>query len=625
MRADAVRTRRTPKMGVERSFVRAAYEFSAARFLTGDGRGAGCGETPVTSMKMPMAAASLQAMARIVPSSTRRIARTRASTWLCALAFLASGVVSGFASEPQPGWWKDAVFYEIFVRSFADASTGPLAGDGIGDFQGLIEKLDHLNDGRGAEGKSLGVTALWLMPIHPSPSYHGYDVSDYFAVHPEFGDIALFKKFLAEAHRRGIRVIIDSVLNHASSQHPLFLEAVAERASGAAEDKQKMFRFSDVPLELFGPWDQRAWHPVPGGRGGFFYGVFSSDMPDWNFNDPRVTEHHRKAAEFWLKDVGVDGFRLDAVRYFHEVGEALQDTDETRAWLKEFTEYCHEVKPGAFVIGENTARMGEVAKGIRGGAVDSSFEFDLARATIEAVRLREPRILSRALGQLDALYAGDAPWATLLTNHDQERARTQLGGSESGTRLATKLLFTLPGVVFTYYGEELGMRATKPDPELRTPMPWTSEPPNAGFAKPNVRAWKAPQPEFREVNVAAQIDRPDSMWALYRKLIALNLDSTALRRGKRLEVSASEPDVYVQLREAADEVVLVIGNLDTEPRRGVALSAAKTPVRANWTMTEEMEEEKVAAPKWTSEGGLQRWQPLGELAPESVYVVRWRK
>lgn len=538
--------------------------------------------------------------------------------WL-ALAVLSVPVV---ASEPEPRWWRDAVFYEIFVRSFADASSGPLAGDGIGDFQGLIEKLDYLNDGRGTEGKSLGITALWLMPIHPSPSYHGYDVSDYFAVHPEFGDVELFKKFVAEAHRRGIRVIIDSVLNHASSQHPLFLEALRERAGG---DKRKMFRFAEVPLELFGPWDQRAWHPLPDGKDGFYYGVFSSEMPDWNFNDPRVTEHHKRTADFWLKEVGVDGFRLDAVRYFHEVGEALQDTDETRAWLKEFTEYCHSVKPGSFVIAENTARMGEVAKGIRGGAVDSSFEFDLARATIESVRLREPRILSRALERLDAIYEGGAPWATLLTNHDQERARTQLGGSESATKLATKVLFTLPGVVFTYYGEELGMQATKPDPELRTPMPWTSEPPNAGFAKPDVSAWKPPQPEFREVNVAAQIDQPDSMWALYQRLVKLNLDSSALRQGKRIEVSASEPDVYVQMREADGEVVLVIGNFDTESRRGVAVSAKATPVRAQWKMSEEIEGAKVSAPTWTTAGGFEGWAPLPELAPESVYVVRWRR
>src|SRR5688500_15540471 len=157
---------------------------------------------------------------------------------IVSLPFSADGATAG---DLEVGWWRDAVFYEIFVRSFADASAGPLAGDGIGDFQGLIERLDYLNDGRGAKGKSLGITALWLMPIHPSPSYHGYDVMDYFAVNPEFGDIDLFKRFLAEANRRGIRVIIDFVPNHASSQHSLFRKALSEGSDG---NTRGYFRFA---------------------------------------------------------------------------------------------------------------------------------------------------------------------------------------------------------------------------------------------------------------------------------------------------------------------------------------------------------------------------------------------
>ncbi len=541
---------------------------------------------------------------------------------LLAVLFSIVAVRAAAPAEAPAGWWRDAVFYEIFVRSFADASSGPLAGDGIGDFQGLIEKLDYLNDGRGVAGKSLGVTALWLMPIHPSPSYHGYDVSDYFAVHPEFGDIALFKRFLAEAHRRGIRVIIDSVLNHASSQHPLFRQALEEQADG---ETRKLFRFADVPVELFGPWDQRAWHMVGTEGGGFYYGVFSSEMPDWNFNDPRVTEHHRRTADFWLKEIGVDGFRLDAVRYFYEVGDALQDTEETRQWLKGFTEYCHTVKPDAFVIGENTARMAEVARGIRGGALDSSFEFDLARATIEAVRLRTPEILSRALARLEEIYSGDAPWATLLTNHDQERTRTQFDGDEALTRLATKLLFTLPGVPFLYYGEELGMQAAKPDPELRTPMPWTAETPNAGFAAAGVKAWKAPKPDFREVNVAAQIEQPDSMWSLYQKLIGLRTSSPALRHGRAIEVSSSDRGVFVQMLGTAEEVVLVMANFSRVARAGVELTVTESPLRAEWTAREELEDASVASVSLSDAGGFERWRPLAELAPESVYIVRWRK
>ena len=546
--------------------------------------------------------------------------RILAALWL--VGSTAMGDVAATASEPAPGWWRDAVFYEIFVRSFADASSGPLAGDGIGDFQGLIEKLDYLNDGRGADGSSLGVTALWLMPVHPSPSYHGYDVSDYFAINPEYGDIALFKRFLHEAHRRGIRVIIDAVLNHASSKHPLFVKALSETAEG---DTRRMFRFAELPLNLFGPWEQRTWHPAREDGSEFYYGVFSSEMPDWNFDDPRVTEHHHRAAEFWLKDVGVDGFRLDAVRYFHEVGRDLQDTKETRAWLREFTKFCHSVNPSAFIVGENTARMDEVARSIRGGSVDSSFEFDLARATIEAVRLRTPGILMRTLAGLRELYGDESPWATLLTNHDQERARTQLGGDDGLTRLATKLLFTLPGVSFAYYGEELGMQATKPDPELRTPMPWTSESPNAGFTRTDVRPWKAPKPDFRELNVAAQIARSESLWRLYQKLIALNLESPAIRKGRPLSIKCSDRQVYAEMRSVEGEVVLIVGNFSKQSRTGAGFSLEESPIRSEWTMGEVLESADISPPPLTSNGGFREWRPLETLAPESVYVVRWRE
>ncbi|HYD83768.1 MAG TPA: alpha-amylase family glycosyl hydrolase, partial [Opitutus sp.] len=334
---------------------------------------------------------------------------------------------------------------------------------------------------------------------------------------------------------------------------------------------------------------------------------------------------HYRAAEFWLKEIGVDGFRLDAVRYFYEIGEALQDTEETRQWLKAFTEHCHAVNPAAFVIGENTARMNEVARSIRGDSVDSSFEFDLARAVLESVRLRTPAILSNALARLDETYEGQTPWATLLTNHDQERARTQLGGSDALTRLATKLLFTLPGVPFLYYGEELGMQATKPDPELRTPMPWTAEPPNAGFTAREAQAWKAPQPEFVDVNVAAQTSDPDSMLTLYRRLIRLNASSPALRYGKAIEVTTNHRAVYAQMRQTDREVVLVLGNFGETPLHDVHLTVEESVASDTWTLSEALEGEEIAKPALTERGGFQQWRPLAELAPESIYVLRWRR
>jgi glycosidase len=522
-------------------------------------------------------------------------------------------------TELRPGWWRDAVFYEIFVRSFADATHGPLAGDGVGDLQGLIDHLDYLNDGRGAGGSSLGVTALWLMPISPSPSYHGYDVTDYFAVHPQFGDVALCRRFVQEAHRRGIRVIIDFVLNHSSNRHPLFQAALA---APRGSDARQLFRFAALPEQLVGPWEQRAWHPADDD---FYYGVFSPEMPDWNFRSPAVTEHHRRAAKFWLQEVGVDGFRLDAVRYFIETGDELQDTEATRQWLREFTAYCHAVKPGSFVVGENTAHSPEIARGIRGGSLDSSFEFDLTRATFEAIALRTPGILTQQEERLHALYGRDVPWSSFLTNHDQDRISDKLGGQDAKLAFAAKLFFAQPGVPFVYYGDELGMTGAKPDPELRTPMPWTGDAPNAGFTGPDVRPWHAVTGEYRSRNVAREQADPRSLWSLYRRLIRLNATSPALRHGDPVAVRSSHRRVYAALRSAGDEVVLVLANFDDQPVRAYTLEAAQSPLVSGAPGHEEIDGVAITAPALQAGGGFHDWQPTAELPAHAVYIVRWKR
>lgn len=524
------------------------------------------------------------------------------------------------SDDPPVGWWRDATFYEIFVRSFADSTNGPLARDGIGDLQGIIDHLDYLNDGRGAAGHSLGVNALWLMPIQPSPSYHGYDVTDYFAVNPQYGDLALMKRFVAEAHRHGIRVIIDLVLNHASSQHPLFLQATSADPAKAAAARP-YFRFAELPEQLTGPWGNRVWHPL---HDEFYYGIFSSDMPDWNFRCAGVTEHHHKVAKFWLQDVGVDGFRLDAVRYFYESGDDLQDTEETRQWLREFTAYCHSVKPGAFVIGEDTADIKEIARVIRGGSLDSGFEFNLAHATIEAVRLKTPGILTQELRWLREQYGNESPWSVFLTNHDQERALTQLDGDVGETRLATELMFTLPGTPFVYYGEELGMRGAKPDPELRTPMPWTGDAPNGGFTGANVKPWHVLPNDVARVNVAAEDTDPNSMLALYRRLIRLNASSPALRHGAALPLVSSERRLYAVMRQTDDEAVLVLANFEATPQPGAKLTLDRSHLRGGWPMREELAGASPVAPVLDDAGGFRDWPPLAQLAPETVYVIRWR-
>jgi len=207
---------------------------------------------------------------------------------------------------PEVGWWHDAVFYEIFVRSFADSN-----GDGIGDFRGLTEKLDYLNDGDPKTSNDLGINAVWLMPVFSSPSYHGYDVVDYKAVEPDYGSLKDFDAFVRAAHERGIRVILDYVPNHASSQHPLFVSSKNRNSP----DRDK-FIWRDVPPEGWNrPWDgQPVWYQA---GDAYYYGLFWSGMPDWNLANPNVEAMHLDNMRFWMKR-GIDGFRIDAARHFFE-------------------------------------------------------------------------------------------------------------------------------------------------------------------------------------------------------------------------------------------------------------------------------------------------------------------
>jgi alpha-amylase len=469
-------------------------------------------------------------------------------------------VVAGLLAIPRLGqaneaqWWRDTVFYEIFVRSFADSTTGPLASDGIGDFQGLIDRFDYLNDGDPATTTDLGITAVWLLPIYASPSYHGYDVTDYFATNPDYGDLALFKKLVVEAHHRGIRVILDLVLNHASSEHPLFKQAIREDATPAQSD---VFIFSPVAKQAAGPWGDRCWHYRDGI---FYYGIFDSGMPDWNFLNHAVTEHHRKVAAFWLKEVGVDGFRLDAVRYFFEQGDSLQDLAETKRWLHQFADYCRELKPDAYLIGEAWTDTEGAADYVKSAGLDSTFEFDLAKALIESASFASPAIVARRLERTRAAYP-EAVFGTFLANHDQERILTQLGGDRSKARLAALLQFTAPGIPFIYYGEEIGMQGKKPDPDLRTPMQWTPGE-NAGFT--DGTPWHPVNKDYPKVNINTEAASPDSLLSLYRQLVRLRAQSPALRSGTSIAGFTYEGrGLYADLRESPTDIVLVVVNTTT--------------------------------------------------------------
>jgi glycosidase len=516
-------------------------------------------------------------------------------------------------------WWRDATFYQIFVRSYADASSGSFSGDGIGDLQGLIEHLDYLNDGNSSTTTDLGVDALWLMPINPSPSYHGYDVADYFGVNPQYGDIALMRRFVSEAHKRGIRVILDLVLNHASSQHPIFLRAKTDPADREARGQ---FRFAQLPNELAGPWDQRVWHLS--GRE-YYYGLFTAEMPDWNFRDPAVTAHHRRVAEFWLKEMGVDGFRLDAVRYFFEREGELQDGEETKAWLRDFSKYCHSVKPDCFLVGECYADSKIIASYARAGALDSFFEFGLSRALFEALRCEQPGILKQTLAKLQGEYGGHQDWSSFLANHDQERTVSQLNGDMSLARLAAQLEFVLPGTPFIYYGEEIGMKGGKPDPDIRTPMQWNGSTPAAGFSTGDVLPWHAVNPDFATINVERESADPTSLLSLYKRLVRLHASTPALRHGIEIPVTVSSDRIFASLRQEGAEWVLVLANLGTLPVKNLRVEAPASPISAGVVVQEELQGVSVSQPQVGTKGQLNGWMPLIELAPRNVYVLHAKR
>jgi alpha-amylase len=467
--------------------------------------------------------------------------------------------------EARSSWWQDRVFYEIFVRSFADATTGPLADDGIGDFQGLIEKLDYLNDGDPATTTDLGITGIWLMPVNPSPSYHGYDVTDYYDVHPDYGTREDFARFLEEAHRRGIRVIVDLVLNHTSSRHPRFVAALG---GDAPSRDWYIFVPPGAAPDVLGPWGQEVWHEKDGQH---YFGMFWSGMPDLDYRNPAVTAEAGRIARFWLREMKVDGFRLDAIRHLIEDGDVMVDTPGTRAWLAAFQAQLRAIEPDVLTVGEVWTSTGAVSEYIEADALDLAFEFDLATAILDAAKTGDKAKLAYTLANVAASYPENR-YATMITNHDQDRVASELGEDLPRMKLAAGLLLTAPGVPFVYYGEEIGQVGAKPDEMIRNPMPWTAGP-HGGFTRA-ARPWEPLQPGHARRNVATQDADPASLLHHYRRLIRLRQSEPALARGSFRPIDTARDDVIAWERAAGGRRLIVVANLSGEPIAGFAVPGA---------------------------------------------------
>jgi len=441
-------------------------------------------------------------------------------------------------------WWNEAVFYEIFVRSFYDSD-----GDGVGDFQGIIEKLDYLNDGDPNTTDDLGITGIWLMPIHESPSYHGYDVIDYESINPDYGTMDDFKEFLAEAHKRGIRVIIDYVMNHTSERHEWFEEAATNRNS----DKRDWFRWSSTDPGYNGIWGNNVWHQK---STGFYYGLFSPVMPDVNYRNPDVKAAIFESADFWLEEIGIDGFRLDAVKFLVEDGQRAEDLQETYDVWAEFNAHYKATKPDAFTVGEAWAGTNSVINYVRDNRIDYCFEFDLAGNILNAVNNGYAADLANQIQYVYSIYP-HLQYGTFLTNHDQDRLMNVVGSDESKVKLAAAINLTLPGVPYIYYGEEIGMIGAKPDEDIRRPMQWANAI-NGGFS--DARPWRPTHGSYPRYNVQSESADPTSMLSWYRDLIQLRSREKAMQVGTYEAVSTSNNNVLAYLRQYEEETILVLHN-----------------------------------------------------------------
>jgi glycosidase len=514
-----------------------------------------------------------------------------------------SDLYEGTAGMP---WWNDAVFYEVFVRSFQDSD-----GDGKGDIPGLIERLDYLNDGDPSTADDLGVTGIWLMPIMESPSYHGYDVVDYFQVDEEYGTEEDFKRLIDEAHDRGIRVVVDLVLNHTSSDHPWFQDARNPESS-----LRDWYIWSEDDPGFRGPWGQQVWH-YSGGE--YFYGIFWEGMPDLNYENPEVTDAMLESARFWLEDMGADGFRLDAVKHIVEEGAQQENTDATHDWLEGFYTFYKDVNPDAFAVGEAWTSTDQVLE-YTGDEVDIAFQFDLARAILDTSSYGNANLyMDEMTNVVESYPAGQ--YATFITNHDQDRVMSQLDEDEGAAKVAASLLLTSPGAPFIYYGEEIGMTGMKPDENIRRPMQWTGKNLRVGFTTGS--PWRRPSKDYEERNVALQDGDPDSLLNHYRSLIQLRNDHEALRIGEWAEVDTGNESLVAFLRHTEAETLLILINTSHDPVSDYDLALFAGSLAGDVSSRLLYGEGDLIEPEVNNGGGFSSYKPLEELLPQSTYIIEF--
>ncbi len=494
-----------------------------------------------------------------------------------------------FNREEDPLWYKDAIIYELPVKCFYDSN-----GDGIGDFQGLREKLDYVED--------LGVTALWVLPFYPSPlKDDGYDISDYFNVHPDYGSLRDFREFLREAHNRGIRVITELVLNHTSDQHPWFKNSRKSRPGSLARD---LYVWSDNPYKyrdariIFQDFETSnwAWDPV---AGAYYWHRFYSHQPDLNFDNPQVRKWIFRVIDFWL-GMGVDGLRLDAVPYlFEREGTNCENLPETYAFLRELRAYVDSKFKNRLLLAEANQWPEDAAAYFGNGDIcHMAYHFPLMPRMFLGLQTEDRFPIVDILGQTPRIPEV-CQWALFLRNHDEltlemvtdeerdymyrvyardPQARINVGirrrlaplmqNSRRRMELLNMLLFFLPGTPVLYYGDEIGMGDDYYLGDrngVRTPMQWGPDR-NAGFSKANPQRLYMPaiiDPEYHyiSVNVENQQRNPFSFLWWTKRAIAWRKRFKAPGRGTLEFLFPENPKILTFIRSYQEELILIVANL----------------------------------------------------------------
>jgi len=486
-------------------------------------------------------------------------------------------------------WYKNAVFYQIYIRAFYDSN-----GDGIGDLNGIVQKMDYLQE--------FGVDCIWLMPFYPSPlKDDGYDIVDYYNIHPDYGTLEDFKALLRSAHERGIRVITDLVLNHTSDQHPWFQSARTDRRSpyrdyyvwADSDTKYGGARIIFLDTEKSNwSWDESA--------GQYFWHRFYKCQPDLNFDNPRVQDEMINVIKFWL-DLGVDGFRVDAVPYlFEREGTNCENLPETHAYLRKIRQFVDEHYTGRILLCEANQWPHDVRPYFgEGDEFHMAFHFPLMPRIFMALGQNDASPIARILEQTPSIPE-NCQWCTFLRNHDEltlemvteterqwmwatyapelrmrlnlgirRRLAPLLGNDRRKIELANALAFTLPGTPILYYGDEIGMGDNiwlSDRNGVRTPMQWDSGF-NSGFSKSEktyapVISEKPFAPQ--QVNLRDQRSRLDSLWQTLKKLITIRKQHPALLCGTFTWLDCEIPGIAAYLRVAEDETFLVVNNLAAE-------------------------------------------------------------